>query len=79
MNYGPAFTFTYERPLKRARNEMEGPTDMDIDTRYKRKAAVLEEPIELTPMEVDVRPPFVFYPIPQLVRADANALDAMDN
>jgi hypothetical protein len=79
MKYGTAFTYTYELPLKRARNEMEGPTDMDIDTRYKRKAAVLEEPIELTPMEVDVRPPFVFYPIPPLVRADGNALDAMDN
>jgi hypothetical protein len=74
MNYGPAFTFTYERPTKRARNEIET-TDMDIDTRYKRKASVLEEPIELTPMEVDVRPPFVFYPIPQLVRADGNAMD----
>jgi len=79
MNYGPAFTFTYDRPLKRARIEMEEPTAMDIDTRYKRKAAVLDEPIELTPMQIDVRPPFVFYPIPQLVRADANALDAMDN
>ena len=70
---GPAFTFTYERPLKRARNEE--PTAMDIDTRYKRKAAVLDEPIELTPMQIDVRPPFVFYPIPQLVRADANAME----
>jgi hypothetical protein len=79
MNYGPAFTLTYERPLKRARIEMEEPTAMDIDTRYKRKAAVLDEVIELTPMQIDVRPPFVFYPIPQLVRADANALDAMDN
>ena len=49
--------------------------DMDIDTRYKRKAEVLEEPIELTPMEIDVRPPFIFYPIPRLVRADANAMD----
>ena len=78
MNYGPAFTFTYERPLKRARIEEE-PTAMDIDTRYKRKAAVLDEVIELTPMQIDVRPPFVFYPIPQLVRADGNALDAMDN
>jgi hypothetical protein len=64
---------------KRARIEMEGPTAMDIDTRYKRKAAALEEPIYLTPMEIDTRPPFVFYPIPQLVRADGNALDAMDN
>ena len=69
----------YERPNKRARIEMEGPTAMDIDTRYKRKAAVLDEPIHLTPMEIDVRPPFVFYPIPQLVRADGNALDEMDN
>jgi hypothetical protein len=69
----------YERPNKRARIEMEGPAAMDIDTRYKRKAAVLDEPIHLTPMEIDVRPPFVFYPIPQLVRADGNALDAMDN
>ena len=50
-------------------------TDMDIDTRYKRKAEVLDEPIHLTPMEVDVRPPFIFYPMPQLVRADANAMD----
>lgn len=72
MNYGPAFT--YERPLKRIRIEMEE-TAMDIDTRYKRKAEVLEEPIYLTPMEIDVRPPFVFYPIPPLVRADANAMD----
>jgi hypothetical protein len=79
MNYGPAFTLTYERPLKRARIEMEEPTAMEIDTRYKRKAAVLDEVIELTPMQIDVRPPFVFYPIPQLVRADGNALDAMDN
>jgi hypothetical protein len=59
---------------KRARIEM-GPVAMDVDTRYKRKAAVLEEPIYLTPMEVDTRPPFIFYPMPQLVRADANALD----
>lgn len=66
-----------ERPNKRPRIEMEA-TDMDIDTRYKRKAEVLEEPIQLTPMEID-RPPFVFYPMPQLVRADGNALDAMDN
>ena len=61
------------------RIEMEGPTAMDIDTRYKRKAAVLDEPIYLTPMEIDTRPPFVFYPIPPLVRADENALDAMGN
>lgn len=64
---------------KRARIEMEGPAAMDIDTRYKRKADVLEEPIELTPMQIDVRPPFIFYPMPQLVRADGNALDEMDN
>jgi hypothetical protein len=64
---------------KRARIEMEGPVAMDVDTRYKRKAAVLEEPIELTPMEIDARPPFIFYPMPQLVRADGNALDDMDN
>jgi len=64
---------------KRARIEMEGPAAMDVDTRYKRKAEVLEEPIELTPMEIDVRPPFIFYPMPQLVRADANALDDDDN
>ena len=69
----------YERPNKRARIEMEGPTDMDIDTRFKRKAAVLDEPIHLTPMEIDVRPPFIFYPMPTLVRADGNALDEMDN
>ena len=69
----------YERPNKRARIEMEGPTAMDVDTRYKRKADVLEEPIDLTPMEIDVRPPFIFYPMPQLVRADGNALDEMDN
>jgi len=43
--------------------------------RYKRKAEVLDEPIELTPMEIDVRPPFIFYPMPTLVRCDANALD----
>ena len=78
MNYGPAFTFTYERPLKRARIEME-PVAMDVDTRYKRKAEVLDEPIHLTPMDVDVRPPFIFYPMPRLVRADGNALDVMDN
>ena len=64
---------------KRARIEMEGPVGMDVDTRYKRKADVLEEPIELTPMEIDARPPFIFYPMPRLVRADGNALDAMDN
>ena len=68
-----------ERPTKRARIEMEGPTAMDIDTRYKRKATALDEPIELTPMEIDVRPPFIFYPMPQLVRADGNALDDMVN
>ena len=68
----------YERPNKRARIEMES-TAMDIDTRYKRKAAVLDEPIHLTPMDVDVRPPFIFYPMPRLVRADGNALDEMDN
>ena len=66
----------YERPNKRAR--IEGPADMDIDTR-KRKAAALDEPIHLTPMDVDVRPPFIFYPMPPLVRADGNALDEMDN
>ena len=65
----------YERPAKRNRIEMEGPTAMDIDTRYKRKAATLEEPIYLTPMEIDTRPPFVFYPMPMLVRSD----NAMDN
>ncbi len=64
---------------KRARIEMEGPVAMDVDTRYKRKADVLDEPIHLTPMEVDTRPPFIFYPMPQLVRADGNALDDMDN
>jgi hypothetical protein len=69
----------YERPNKRARIEMEEPTAMDIDTRYKRKAAVLDEPIYLTPMQIDVLPPFIFYPMPQLVRADGNALDEMDN
>ncbi len=63
---------------KRPRIEMEA-TDMDIDTRYKRKAEVLDEPIHLTPMEIDTRPPFIFYPMPQLVRADGNALDEMDN
>jgi len=68
-----------ESPNKRPRIEMEGPAAMDIDTRYKRKAEVLEEPIHLTPMEIDARPPFIFYPIPQLVRADGNALDEMDN
>ena len=68
-----------ESPNKRPRNEMEGPAAMEIDTRYKRKAEVLEEPIQLTPMEIDTRPPFVFYPMPRLVRADGNALDEMDN
>ena len=63
---------------KRARIEME-PVAMDIDTRYKRKAEVLDEEIQLTPMQIDVRPPFIFYPMPQLVRADGNALDEMDN
>ena len=63
-----------DRTTKRPRIEMEA-TDMDIDTRYKRKADVLEEPIQLTPMEIDARPPFIFYPMPQLVRADANAMD----
>lgn len=67
-----------ERPTKRTRIEMEG-TAMDIDTRYKRKAEVLEEPIELTPMEIDVRPPFIFYPIPRLIRCDGNALDGTEN
>jgi hypothetical protein len=65
----------YEHQNKRARIEMEGPVAMDVDTRYKRKAEVLDEPIELTPMQVDVRPPFIFYPMPRLVRADGNALD----
>jgi hypothetical protein len=69
----------YERPTKRSRIEMEGPTNMDIETRYKRKAEVLEEVIELTPMEIDIRPPFVFYPMPQLIRCDGNALDGMEN
>ena len=68
----------YEHPTKRTRIEMEG-TAMDVDTRYKRKAEVLEEPIELTPMEIDVRPPFIFYPIPRLIRCDANALDGTEN
>ena len=62
-----------ERPTKRARIEME-------PVRYKRKAEVLDEPIELTPMEIDVRPPFIFFPMPRLIRCDANALeDEMDN
>jgi len=69
----------YERPTKRTRIEMEGPAEMDVDTRYKRKAEVLDEPIHLTPMEVDTRPPFIFYPMPQLIRCDGNALDEMDN
>ena len=61
-----------ERPTKRTR--------MEIDpVRYKRKAEVLEEPIELTPMDIDVRPPFIFYPMPQLIRCDGNALVDMDN
>lgn len=64
-----------QRPLKRARIEMEQPTAMDIDTRYKRKEEVLDEPIVLTPMQIVVRPPFVFYPIAPLVRADANAME----
>jgi hypothetical protein len=68
-----------ERPTKRTRIEMEGPADMEIDTRYKRKAAVLEEAIELTPMEIDVRPPFIFFPMPQLIRCDGNALDGTEN
>ena len=59
--------------VKRTKIDME-PTAMDIETRYKRKAEVLDELIELTPMEIDTP---VFYP--PLVRADANALDAMDN
>ena len=63
----------YEHPTKRARNEE--PTAMEIDTRHKRKAEVLDEPIELTPMEIDLRPPFIFYPMPTLVRADGNAMD----
>ena len=63
--------------MKRAK--IEQPVAMDVDTRYKRKAEVLEETIQLTPMEIDVRPPFIFYPMPRLVRADANALDEMDN
>ena len=67
-----------ERPTKRMRIEMEG-TAMDIDTRYKRKAEVLEEPIELTPMQIDVRPPFIFYPMPRLIRCDGNALDGTEN
>lgn len=64
-----------EYPTKRAK--IEQPVAMDVDTRYKRKAEVLDEPIHLTPMDVrpDVRPPFIFYPMPRLVRADANALD----
>ena len=69
----------YEHQNKRARIEMEGPVAMDIETRYKRKAEVLDEPIHLTPMEIDTRPPFIFYPIPRLVRADGNALDEKDN
>jgi hypothetical protein len=60
---------------KRIKIETERPTPMDIETRYKRKAEVLDEPIHLTPMQIDVRPPFIFYPMPRLVRADANAMD----
>ena len=63
----------YEHTTKRTR--IEKPAEMDVDTRYKRKAEVLDEPIEPTPMEVDVRPPFIFYPMPMLVRCDANAMD----
>jgi hypothetical protein len=65
-----------EYPTKRAKIE---PVAMDVDTRYKRKAEVLDEPIELTPMEIDVRPPFIFYPIPRLIRCDGNALDGDEN
>jgi len=54
-----------ERTTKRIR--IEEPTGMDIDTRYKRKAEVLEEPIQ-TPMEVDM--PFIFFPMPELIRAE---------
>jgi hypothetical protein len=60
---------------KRIKIEVERPVPMDIETRYKRKAEVLDEPIHLTPMQIDVRPPFIFYPMPRLVRADANAMD----
>lgn len=60
---------------KRIKIETERPVPMDIETRYKRKAEVLDEPIHLTPMQIDVRPPFIFYPMPRLVRADANAMD----
>ena len=60
---------------KRIKIETERPMPMDIETRYKRKAEVLDEPIHLTPMQIDVRPPFIFYPMPRLVRADANAMD----
>ena len=56
-----------ERPNKRIRTE-EGPTPMDIDTRYKRKAAEMEEPRQTTPMVIDR--PFVFYPMPRLIRAE---------
>lgn len=69
----------YEHQNKRTRIEFEEPVAMDIETRYKRKAEVLDEEIQLTPMEIDMRPPFIFYPMPQLVRADGNALDEMDN
>jgi len=60
---------------KRIKIEVERPTPMDIETRYKRKAEVLDEPIHLTPMQIDVRPPFIFYPMPRLIRCDANAMD----
>ena len=66
-----------EHPTKRTRIEMAA--EMNVDTRYKRKAEVLEETIELTPMQIDVRPPFIFYPMPQLIRCDGNALDGTEN
>ena len=59
---------------------MERPTPMDIDTRYKRKAQDLE-PFVFTPMQIDPTPfvfttimdidqkPFVFYPMPALIRS----------
>jgi|LauGreDrversion4_2_1035121.scaffolds.fasta_scaffold760052_2 hypothetical protein len=53
-----------EPPVKRIK--IEGPAN----DRRKRKAEVLEEAIELTPMEIDVRPPFVFFPMPQLIRSE---------
>jgi hypothetical protein len=58
-------------PTKRTRIEMEP----EITTRYKRKAETQEVVCTPTPMEIDTRPPFIFYPIPQLIRCDANALD----